>query len=641
MRPVFCLKIKKDRELKQNRVFLSVTLFFLISFNSIGQCVDGPTVTLSSTSGIACRDAAITVSGNTFGGSATRVTIRENGDGSVTPTSSTNSPFSFTYTPRKKDVGRTVIITVTTNNPLGWPCEEAVERYTLTVVESLPAPLIGTIIQPMCTVTTGSVELFGLPSNGTWSLTRNPGSVTTSGTGTSTTITELETGTYNYVVTNAGGCISTASENIVINEQPVIPEAPTVGIITPPTCASSTGNVVLYGLPSSGPWMLTRYPGTITSMGIGANTTVTGLVSGTYNFTVTDFGGCVSIPSTNVSIPAQPPAPSAPVIETIIQPTYAMPSGSVVLSGLPSAGTWILTRSPGGVTTQGTGTSITITGLSAGQFTFVVTNSSGCTSAESDEVLILNLESPTIIITDPPVVCSPETVDLTASEVTQGSTPGLIYTYWTDSLATIPYYTPVEATSGTYYIKGTTLSGYFDIKPVNVTIHQSPVANAGPDQILEYRFETTMDAEPLEQMTGVWSVVSGSGEFFDETYAKTVVSELSPGENILLWTVDNGICMPSLDTVLIRINELVIPTMITPNMDGKNDYFQLKGISTLGKTELVIFDRRGVQVYSNGDYDNLWNGVDDNEKPLPDDTYFYILRSVKGKPIRGYIVIKK
>ena len=28
-------------------------------------------------------------------------------------------------------------------------------------------------------------------------------------------------------------------------------------------------------------------------------------------------------------------------------------------------------------------------------------------------------------------------------------------------------------------------------------------------------------------------------------------------------------------------------------MDGKNDYFVFKGLETLGKTELVIFDRRG------------------------------------------------
>ena len=76
-------------------------------------------------------------------------------------------------------------------------------------------------------------------------------------------------------------------------------------------------------------------------------------------------------------------------------------------------------------------------------------------------------------------------------------------------------------------------------------------------------------------------------------------------------------------------------------MDGKNDYFVLKGLSTLGKTQLVIFDRRGAKVYQNLDYDNSWNGVDYNGNPLPDDTYFYVLKSNNGKSMSGYIVIRR
>ena len=126
-------------------------------------CINPPAVTLSSSTGSVCGTTAVTVTGNTFGGSATSVTITSNGSGTLNPVSSAVSPFSFTYTPAAADGGKTVIITVTTDNPLGSPCMAGVGTYTLTVDAIPSAPDVGTITNLTCTVATGSVVLNGLP----------------------------------------------------------------------------------------------------------------------------------------------------------------------------------------------------------------------------------------------------------------------------------------------------------------------------------------------------------------------------------------------------------------------------------------------------------------------------------------------
>ena len=154
--------------------------------------------------------------------------------------------------------------------------------------------------QPTCILSTGSVVLNGLPSTGTWTLTRNPGGVITTGNGITVTESALQAGTCTYKVTNIAGCNSGSSANIVIAVQPITPAEPVVGPITPPTCAVPSGTVVLSGLPASGTWTLTRSPDNITTTGTGTSKIISGIaLAGTYTYTVTNSAGCTSLASAN------------------------------------------------------------------------------------------------------------------------------------------------------------------------------------------------------------------------------------------------------------------------------------------------------------------------------------------------------
>jgi gliding motility-associated-like protein len=278
-------------------------------------------------------------------------------------------------------------------------------------------PLLGTISQPTCLISTGTVALSGLPSTGAWTVTSSPGGLTLNSSGTTGNFTGLPSGvTYTFTVTDNSGCISSSSLPALINPQPTTPTIPIIGAITQPTCISNTGSVDLSGLPVSGTWTISVLPSG-SSTGTGTSTTITGLTASTnYTFSITNSSGCTSSATSNVVMNGIPTAPSSPIVGVITQPSCLTPTGSVDLSGLP-AGNWTITASPGGFTQSGNTSNATFNGLSSNTtYTFTVANTTTlCTSAPSSNAVI-SLFSPTPpvtgIITQPTCLVSTGTVAL-------------------------------------------------------------------------------------------------------------------------------------------------------------------------------------------------------------------------------------
>jgi len=82
--------------------------------------------------------------------------------------------------------------------------------------------------------------------------------------------------------------------------------------------------------------------------------------------------------------------------------------------------------------------------------------------------------------------------------------------------------------------------------------------------------------------------------------------------------------IPGVLTIQANQPDLVIPNTFTPNGDGINDKWVIKGLSQYPKCSVSIFTRYGVLIFNSIGYGQAWDGTYHNS-PLPVGTYYYIV----------------
>ncbi|MDX1752602.1 MAG: T9SS type B sorting domain-containing protein [Salinimicrobium sediminis] len=87
-------------------------------------------------------------------------------------------------------------------------------------------------------------------------------------------------------------------------------------------------------------------------------------------------------------------------------------------------------------------------------------------------------------------------------------------------------------------------------------------------------------------------------------------------------------------TVSKEFPHIVIPKYITPNNDGYNDRFELKGVEYFKASEIRIFDRYGRLVAHGKGEDFSWNGLL-HERELPAADYWYHIFIDGFEPVKG------
>lgn len=165
-----------------------------------------------------------------------------------------------------------------------------------------------------------------------------------------------------------------------------------------------------------------------------------------------------------------------------------------------------------------------------------------------------------------------------------------------------------------------------------------------PDTTPSYIYE---DSKDTEIQIVRWDVPSGKwiSEGGVTDAAQTMVTAQVSGYGI--FTLARVTKVPE------EKDDLIVYNAISPNDDGKNDFFFIKGINKYPDNSVEIYNRWGVLVYRTDGYnetDRVFRGFSDGRATvnrgagLPTGTYFYILKyktDTKVKDKTGYLYINQ
>ena len=631
------LSVKKGDTGKTLRAVLNVSdpnqihTIYIVAADSRGRLQSSP-VRLNATT-LPCPESNAGSGGNICGLSFVFNAVPVFGTGLWTKVS---GPGNATFSPNANTATATVRVTAYGSYTFRWTETRGACRSSDDIIVDFYQP-------PVTNAGTGGNEcdlnfVLGAisgstPGSGTWTMTSGTGNATFSPNANSptatVTVTEYGTKVFTWTVTN-GPCSSSSNVTVNFNRPPVANAGPGGN-----NCGRE---FYLHAVPSigTGTWTRESGPGTATFSpnNHDPEAKVTVSAFGTYVFRWTEVNGpCTSRSSVTVVFAEQGSANAGNGGDECDR--------DFLLNAIPGSGTgtWSKVSGPGNATFNPNPNqyNATVTVTQTGEYDFAWTEVSyNCSSL--DIIRVVFHPAPSIYAGPDASLCKDGSIKLQAegSGTFLWSPAGVL----SNPAIPDPIATPVVTTIFTVTL--TDQWNCTNTDQVTVEVREKPVADAGPDQTLNFLFETVVEASALNNYeTGEWKILTGNGIFSDKNSNKTSVTELSLGENNLLWSVTNGICAVSYDTVLIKINDLIVPSLITPNLDGNNDFFIIRGIETLGRTNLDIFNRWGAKVYTIDNYANDWDGKDGNGNLLPADTYYYVLKPEKIKPIKGYIVIKR
>ncbi len=322
----------------------------------------------------------------------------------------------------------------------------------------------------------------------------------------------------------------------------------------------------------------------------------------------------------------------AVIVSDNINPTITCPGDVTQNNDLSSCGAIVNYSSPV-FSDNCSGASMTQnTGLASGALfpigttvnTYEVVDGAGNTATCSSTVIVIDNELPTIIC--PPAIQSCDSIITFSDPVVADNCSGesLVLTSGIPSNNLFP----LGLTTNTYTVTdaaGNTNSCFFDI-----TRYVQPYVDAGANVQINAGNSIALSPTSTNATTFDWSPSVGLND-------PTIESpEASPQENTiytLTVTSDDG-CQAADDVEITVDVEVEVNNFMSPNGDGKNDTWIIKGNYLLTDCTIQIFDSWGNKLMESIGYQNDWDA-----DGLPEGNYFYVITCKSDQPITGSVTL--
>ena len=269
-----------------------------------------------------------------------------------------------------------------------------------------------------------------------------------------------------------------------------------------------------------------------------------------------------------------------------------------------------------------------------------IENSNDCSSISEIKLIVNRLPKINAVGTNEIICNIPNPSIILDAAITDGSFPGdYNYKWFKNNAAIVPAetnYTLNVNTPGNYSVEVSNSASNQCSKTRTILVSKSDVATFQSINIVDLS-DTNSVAITVSNPNGLADYVFSLNDSFGPYQTDSFFNNLTIGQHIIYVKDLNGCGITSKQFYILGA-----PKFFTPNGDGFNDTWNIKGIDSTknSNSEIQIFDKFGKLIKQispiGSGWDGTYNGIN-----LPSEDYWYSVKFEDGRSAKGHFSLKR